>query len=109
MAEMYQVITPQKPAAILKGVGPKVAGKLSSIGIETVNDVLFHLPANYENLSVMNLADAENNEKVTVMGTVRTEHCCRLLQGREKPPDGFHGNRRHLCKGDIFQSALSER
>src|SRR5699024_12195286 len=81
MAEMYQVITPQKPAAILKGVGPKVAGKLSSIGIETVNDVLFHLPANYENLSVMNLADAENNEKVTVMGTVRTEPAVAYFRG----------------------------
>ncbi|KKK35274.1 ATP-dependent DNA helicase [Salinicoccus sediminis] len=81
MAAMYQVITPQKPAAILKGVGPKVAEKLSSIGIETVNDVLFHLPANYENLSVMNLADAENNDKVTVMGTVMTEPAVAYFRG----------------------------
>ena len=81
MTAMYQVITPEKPAAILKGVGPKVAEKLSSIGIETVNDVLFHLPANYENLSVMNLADAENNDKVTVMGTVRTEPAVAYFRG----------------------------
>ncbi|WP_017548504.1 ATP-dependent DNA helicase RecG [Salinicoccus carnicancri] len=81
MAAMYQVITPQKPAAILKGVGPKMAEKLSSIGIETVNDVLFHLPSNYENLSIMNLADAENNDRVTVMGTVMTEPAVAYFRG----------------------------
>jgi len=81
MTTMYQVITPEKPAGILKGVGPKVAEKLRSIGIETVNDVLFHLPANYENLSVMNLADAKNNDKVTVMGTVMTEPAVAYFRG----------------------------
>jgi len=32
----------------LKGVGPKVAEKLSKIGLNTVQDVLFHLPYRYE-------------------------------------------------------------
>ena len=32
----------------LKGVGPKVAEKLSKLGLETVQDVLFHLPYRYE-------------------------------------------------------------
>ena len=32
----------------LKGVGPKVAEKLSKIGLNTIQDVLFHLPFRYE-------------------------------------------------------------
>ena len=32
----------------LKGVGPKVAEKLSKIGLNTVQDVLFHFPYRYE-------------------------------------------------------------
>ena len=32
----------------LKGVGPKVAEKLSKIGLDTIQDVLFHLPFRYE-------------------------------------------------------------
>src|SRR5699024_2478463 len=81
MAEMYQVITPQKPAAILKGVGPKVAGKLSSLAIETVNEVMFHLPAHYENLTVMNLADSEIHAKFTVMETLRTAPAAAYFRG----------------------------
>lgn len=81
MVAMYQVITPEKPAGILKGVGPKVAEKLSSIGIETVNDVVFHIPNNYENLSVMNLNEAADNDKVTVAGTVKTEPAIAYFRG----------------------------
>ena len=33
---------------MLRGVGPKSAAKLAAFGIETVQDVLFHLPRRYE-------------------------------------------------------------
>jgi ATP-dependent DNA helicase RecG len=36
------------PVATLRGVGPKSAARLAAIGIETVQDVLFHLPRRYE-------------------------------------------------------------
>ena len=32
----------------LKGVGPKVQEKLSKLGLNTIQDVLFHLPFRYE-------------------------------------------------------------
>ena len=32
----------------LRGVGPRSAAKLAAFGIETVQDVLFHLPRRYE-------------------------------------------------------------
>jgi len=36
------------PVSELRGVGPKSAQKLAAFGIETVQDVLFHLPRRYE-------------------------------------------------------------
>lgn len=36
------------PVSTLRGVGPKSAMRLSAFGIETVQDVLFHLPRRYE-------------------------------------------------------------
>ncbi|MEG3765176.1 ATP-dependent DNA helicase RecG [Alteromonas sp. 14N.309.X.WAT.G.H12] len=38
----------QTPVTALKGVGAKVAEKLTKIGLHTVSDVLFHLPMRYE-------------------------------------------------------------
>ncbi len=38
----------ETPVAALRGVGPKSAEKLAAFGIETVQDVLFHLPRRYE-------------------------------------------------------------
>lgn len=32
----------------LKGIGPRLAGTLSKLGLKTVNDVLWHLPRRYE-------------------------------------------------------------
>jgi ATP-dependent DNA helicase RecG len=36
------------PLAALRGVGPKSAERLAAFGLETVQDVLFHLPRRYE-------------------------------------------------------------
>ncbi len=36
------------PVTTLKGVGPKLADKLKRLGLQTVQDVLFHLPLRYQ-------------------------------------------------------------
>ena len=36
------------PVQYLKGVGPKRAGQLESLGLKTIEDLLYHLPFRYE-------------------------------------------------------------
>ena len=48
------------PVTVLKGVGPRVAGRLERLGIRTIQDVLFHLPLRYE-----------DRTRVVPMGTLR--------------------------------------
>ncbi len=48
------------PVTALKGIGPKLAEKLTRLGIHTVQDVLFHLPFRYE-----------DRTRLTPMGALR--------------------------------------
>lgn len=41
------MLKPDTPVQYLKGIGPKRAAKLTKLGIETVEDLLFHLPHRY--------------------------------------------------------------
>ena len=65
--------SPDKSVLELKGVGEKVAEKLATIGINGINDVLFHLPSSYTDQSVVDLNQADNGANITVEGTVKTE------------------------------------
>lgn len=47
-AQAVRTTLAEKPVSGLKGVGPKVAEKLARLQIETVQDVLFHLPLRYQ-------------------------------------------------------------
>ena len=38
----------EMPVTTLRGVGPRSRAKLEAFGLETVQDVLFHLPRRYE-------------------------------------------------------------
>ena len=37
----------------LKGVGPKISESLKSLGIQSVQDAMFHLPFRYEDRTVL--------------------------------------------------------
>ena len=57
--------------AHLKGVGAKTAEQLARLGIESVQDVLFHLPLRYEDRTrVCPIADAWPATTVSVQGEV---------------------------------------
>ncbi len=68
----------------LKGVGPALAKKLAKLGIESVQDVLFHLPFRYE-----------DRTRITPIGTVRPGESY-VLEGEIVACDIAFGRRRSL-------------
>lgn len=61
------------PITSLKGIGPKVAERLAKIGINNIEDALFHLPARYEDRSrIVAIADTLVGSHVAVVGQVQS-------------------------------------
>lgn len=55
----------------LKGVGAKMAERLAKVGIETIQDVLFHLPSRYEDRTrIYPISDLQPFLHVSVQGEV---------------------------------------
>ena len=61
----------QKPVIELKGVGPKMAEHLAKIGIDEVQDLLFHLPLRYQDRTrIYPIADTQHGQEVMIQGIV---------------------------------------
>lgn len=61
-----------EPVTTLRGVGAKRAEQLASLGIATVNDLLFYFPRRYDDYTRMQtLRHVQPDQLVTVAGTVR--------------------------------------
>jgi ATP-dependent DNA helicase RecG len=59
------------PVQFVKGVGPQRAQALATLGVSTVEDLLFHLPLRYEDRSQKSrIADLQPGMKVSVSGTI---------------------------------------
>lgn len=56
------------PVSELSGVGPKRLEALAKLGIETVFDLLTFYPFRYEDLTVRNIEEIEDKEKVVLKG-----------------------------------------
>jgi ATP-dependent DNA helicase RecG len=70
-------------AQFLKGVGPARFEKLKRLGIETIGDLLFHLPRSYEDLSdVRPISQLRANTLQTARGEVVEIEGRRLADGR---------------------------
>jgi len=75
----------------LKGVGPKLAERLQKIGINTAQDLLFHLPLHYQDRTrIIPLRQARPGMQITVEGVIeltevvfrrRRQLLCRLHDG----------------------------
>jgi ATP-dependent DNA helicase RecG len=61
------------PITSLKGAGPKLAAAAAAIGIETLADLLWHLPHGHrDRAGVREVADLRIGEEATVMVSVRS-------------------------------------
>ena len=74
----------QRSVSTLKGVGPALAGKLGRVGIDTLQDVLFHLPFRYE-----------DRTRVSTIGSIRQGDSV-VLEGEVIACDVAFGRRRSL-------------
>ena len=72
----------QIPVTQLKGVGVQLASKLAKLGIQTIQDVLFHLPLRYmDRTRITPIGSAQTNTEVVIEGEVRG---CDLVFGRRR-------------------------
>lgn len=59
------------PLTLLKGVGPRIAEKLQKLGIEYIEDLLFHLPFRYEDrTTIVPIGSLRPGESVVIQGQV---------------------------------------
>lgn len=65
--------TLQDSITVLSGVGPKRAEHLQELGIRTVEDLLTYYPFRYDDIQEKNLLEIQDQEKVTLKGTVISE------------------------------------
>lgn len=67
----------------LIGVGPKKFEALKTLGIFTIEDLLTYYPRRYENFEEQDIHEAQNDEKLTVSGTVMSEPVVIRFGGRK--------------------------
>ncbi|MBI5041991.1 MAG: ATP-dependent DNA helicase RecG [Gammaproteobacteria bacterium] len=60
-----------QPATQLRGVGPRAAQRLANLGIETVQDLLFHLPMRYQDRTrVVPMGSLRPGDEAVIEGAV---------------------------------------
>jgi ATP-dependent DNA helicase RecG len=73
----------QQPIDSVSGIGPKRAVQLSGMGIDSLADLLFHIPRRYhDRSSIVPIASVEKGESVTVEGVIVSARMIRL-RGRQ--------------------------
>ena len=87
------------PVTVLKGVGPAIAKRLQRLNIRTVQDVLFHLPARYEDRTRLTpMGAVQAGQQVVVQGEVdlaevrfgrRRSLLVRISDGTGSPDPAF--------------------
>ncbi len=62
----------ERPVTALRGVGPALAESLARLGLDTVQDVLFHLPLRYEDRTrVVPIGRLRHGERAAIEGVVQ--------------------------------------
>jgi ATP-dependent DNA helicase RecG len=62
----------ERPVTALRGVGPALAESLARLGLETVQDVLFHLPLRYEDRTrVVPIGSLRHGDRAVIEGEIQ--------------------------------------
>jgi ATP-dependent DNA helicase RecG len=62
----------ERPVTALRGVGPALAEALARLGLQTVQDVLFHLPLRYEDRTrVVPIGSLRNGDRAVIEGEIQ--------------------------------------
>ncbi|MCF1440108.1 MAG: ATP-dependent DNA helicase RecG, partial [Shewanella sp.] len=70
------------PITELKGIAAKMAERLAKLGIHTVQDVLFHLPARYEDRTrIFPIADLIPGSYATIEAEIQST---QIINGRKR-------------------------
>ena len=81
-------LTFSSPLAHVKGIGPKIAGKLSSLGLFLVKDLLQYYPRDYVDYSsLLSISNLKVGEAATLLATVKRSY---VYKSRRNPNLGIH-------------------
>lgn len=72
----------QTPITALKGIASKMAEKLTKLGINSVQDILFHLPLRYEDRSrIYPISQLHSGNFGTIQGSIQSS---QVINGRKR-------------------------
>lgn len=75
----------KKSVTALKGIGPKKAALLEKLGITTVEDMLLHIPRDYQDRRyICPIRDIQEDKPVLIQGTVKTVKADPYRPGRKQ-------------------------
>ena len=64
-------LSPKASVTCLRGVGPRVAERLAKLGIQTLQDLLFHLPLRYQDRTRVNpIGSCRAGQEMVLQGEI---------------------------------------
>ncbi len=83
----------EAPLTTFPGIGPKTARTLKKLGLETLGDLLWHLPRRYDDYTQLKTINRLwYGEEVTVIGTVEDIQVRQVRNGRMKLTEAIIGD-----------------
>lgn len=67
----------------LKGIGPKTQQRFSNLGIEDIQDLMFHFPFRYDDIQERDIETILDGEKVTLRGKIVSSPAVSYFGGRK--------------------------
>ncbi|GIW49589.1 MAG: hypothetical protein KatS3mg080_0200 [Anoxybacillus sp.] len=74
----------QQTVTAIKGIGEETAIALHEMGIDTIEQLLYHFPFRYEDYRICALEEAKHDEKITIVGKVYSEPVLRIIAAKSR-------------------------